>query len=753
MILQGNREATARAEESVERLRRRVSELDRVLAGVRSEAGVWSRIRLLLFGSARIRDLVAYLPRRPSAVNPAEDLPAPIVLELSEARRAVSLRVWRLRVARFSLLGQTRAAFGLGGTRIEAALSRGWNGISPAAGRWARFGSRDKATRISAVVCGRPHRVGASARRLRSAAGGASLSVTGLARPRGEVCVDRELVDRLERESGEFVLVCHELVAADPGWLEELVEILDSDEGLGVAVPRVSEGCAYSVEIDGDGVRLRDAFASREDSEEAPALVDASCALFRRGALDFELDKERCASLGWGISQCVSLAESGLRVGFGDREVSIRRSALSAADEARVLARWGPQLRRRARADLLRGGGRWCRRGARTLVVGTIEAAASIDRFCGELGWVSVDEAGDPDVSVELNDGGLSVRPFDGHPHRRFPAVDPVQIPEGPGGFAAERVGAATETVFPDKSIAIQLSAPSWSAARTWGDYYLALALRDALVRSGFEASLSLAGEEMGETAGDDVRLHIRGRRPGARNPGQLNVVWLISHPEDVGHSELDRYDLVLVASEPYAASLRERLEARVETFLQFTDPDVFSPTPSQQDAHQVLFVGNWRGEFRKVVRDLLPTELELALVGSGWDRLAPEHAIAEWVPNDELSRLYSSCGVLLADHWDDMRRNGFVSNRIFDALACEAYVIADRFGELDRITRGTVDTYESEDELREMLELAIEDPLRCRELGRRGREIVLRSHTADHRASALIELIGPRLEAQSLTS
>ena len=60
---------------------------------------------------------------------------------------------------------------------------------------------------------------------------------------------------------------------------------------------------------------------------------------------------------------------------------------------------------------------------------------------------------------------------------------------------------------------------------------------------------------------------------------------------------------------------------------------------------------------------------------GEGWPDLT---VASRQVPNAELGRLYASAGVVLNDHWADMRRDGFVSNRLFDAAACGARVLSD---------------------------------------------------------------------------
>ena len=94
------------------------------------------------------------------------------------------------------------------------------------------------------------------------------------------------------------------------------------------------------------------------------------------------------------------------------------------------------------------------------------------------------------------------------------------------------------------------------------------------------------------------------------------------------------------------------------------------------------------------MVRDLLPTDRELALYGEGWDPLAPEHARGRHVGTDELRRLYSSADVVLNDHWPDMAERGYLSNRLFDALACEAFVISDAAATLEAELPGAVVVY-----------------------------------------------------------
>ena len=119
----------------------------------------------------------------------------------------------------------------------------------------------------------------------------------------------------------------------------------------------------------------------------------------------------------------------------------------------------------------------------------------------------------------------------------------------------------------------------------------------------------------------------------------------------------------------------------RIEPLLQATDPERFHPdagSPGTGDA--VLFVGNSRRLLRPVVRDALAAGLPLAVYGDLWSGLVPDEVVrGRSIPNDQLAAAYRSAGVVLNDHHDDMRADGFVSNRLFDAVASGARVVTDR--------------------------------------------------------------------------
>jgi hypothetical protein len=292
---------------------------------------------------------------------------------------------------------------------------------------------------------------------------------------------------------------------------------------------------------------------------------------------------------------------------------------------------------------------------------------------------------------------------------------------------------------------AITVAAPSAEAAERWGDWHLANAFADALRRCGHVVRIQTAAAA-DDLAGRSCDVHcvVRGLLRVRRTRGQRHVLWIISHPDDVDDRELDEADLVLVASHRFAAELRTRTRTPVETMLQATDPARFRPLPPDPaHRHDVVIVAKSRGQYRTAVADAIASGLRPAIYGSGWEPFVDTALIADdYVENDDLARVYSSVGVLLNDHWETMREWGFVSNRVFDALACATPVISDDLPEIVELFGDAVPVFHDAPGLRMLVDDALGDPDRARARARRGRDAVLAHHTFDHRAREFLDAL-----------
>ncbi len=311
----------------------------------------------------------------------------------------------------------------------------------------------------------------------------------------------------------------------------------------------------------------------------------------------------------------------------------------------------------------------------------------------------------------------------------------------GPALLRSPRGGRAGEHL----RVAVTVAAPSAKMARRWGDWHLAEALARYLRPLGHSALVQTVDHADNLVSRScDVHVVMRGQERVRRTPGQRHVLWVISHPEMLDVAECDEADLVLVASSRFAAHLRERTTTPVEVLLQATDHRRFRPVRSDPShAHPVAVVAKTRDVLRPIVADALAAGLRPAIYGTGWDEFVdPALVVADYVPNEELPTVYSSVGTLLNDHWETMRTWGFVSNRIFDALACGTPVISDDLPEVAELFADSVPMYREPDQLRTLVDIALSDPPAARQRAAEGRRRVLAAHTFDHRARALLDAL-----------
>jgi GT2 family glycosyltransferase/spore maturation protein CgeB/predicted nucleic acid-binding Zn-ribbon protein len=307
-------------------------------------------------------------------------------------------------------------------------------------------------------------------------------------------------------------------------------------------------------------------------------------------------------------------------------------------------------------------------------------------------------------------------------------------------------------------SFVFKIGAPNREVAPLWGDLHFAESLARELRRRGHRIRVQTLDEwedESGFTY--DVVVHLKGLSRYHPKPGQFNVLWSISHPAELTGEECDGYDLIAVASPLFAQRLRERTSTPVVVLEQATDPWLMhppspdEPQPREELAHELVYVANSRGVMRPVVEHLLPTERDLAIWGSGWEGLIDTpRIVAQHVPNGELRHVYSSAGIVLNDHWDDMREHGYISNRIYDALACGALVLSDDVPGLTERFGEAVAVYRSGEELREQVQRLLSDPAELQRRRELGHALVLAEHTFAHRIDTLLEEVGERVQEPS---
>lgn len=247
----------------------------------------------------------------------------------------------------------------------------------------------------------------------------------------------------------------------------------------------------------------------------------------------------------------------------------------------------------------------------------------------------------------------------------------------------------------PTLTWSIDIAAGAAPIGRTWGDWHFARSLADALERLGQRVEIDHPETRARATRrGTDVVLTLRGLERVAPYEGAVNLLWVISHPDDVTAAELAEFDTA------YAAGTAWAEHHGVTPLLQCTDTTRFHPGVGEAAPEgRALFVGNARGGPRPVVAAAHDAGLDLDVIGLGW----PVHGItpsADRISNADLPRAYASAGVVLNDHHADMAAQGFVSNRVFDVLAVGGRLLTDPVVGLAETLGTDVPTWSTPDDL-----------------------------------------------------
>jgi len=262
--------------------------------------------------------------------------------------------------------------------------------------------------------------------------------------------------------------------------------------------------------------------------------------------------------------------------------------------------------------------------------------------------------------------------------------------------------------------IAIKVPCPSEREAHLWGDYHFAQSLGRELRSLGHSVRIDLLPEWDSENRlRDDVVICLRGLSQYSPTPDQINIAWLISHPDTASIAELRQYDRVYVASNKYCAFLQDQGLSNAEVLLQCVDTEMFFPSSQPiEKEFEVLFVGNSRNVVRPIVRDAISIKAPLTVIGSGWNGVLPQKALLQKsVPHEDLPHTYAKARVILNDHWESMAKNGFISNRLFDCVALGAYVISDYVEGISDLFGSRVKQYKSSEELKRLIEEGLQGP------------------------------------------
>ena len=301
----------------------------------------------------------------------------------------------------------------------------------------------------------------------------------------------------------------------------------------------------------------------------------------------------------------------------------------------------------------------------------------------------------------------------------------------------------------PGLQFSIKTAADAGPKGDVWGDVFFANDLAESLRRLGHTVFVDRLGEAVRPSGsrGDDVVIHLRGLHRTYAVEGAVNILWVISHPDLVDDDELrSGFDIAFAAGAQWAREKTAHSGVNVRPLLQATNPRRFHPgAPTESLKTDVLFLGKSRNVFRPVVRDAIHSGADVSIYGDGWAQfIDPRYIRAEFLENDRVPDAYRSARVVLNDHWDDMKQHGFLSNRLFDAVACGAVVITDDIVGAESIFGTSVARYKAVEDLKNLMAADFDWPSESQRL--RTFRSLRANHSFDSRARTILASIRVRL-------
>ena len=221
-------------------------------------------------------------------------------------------------------------------------------------------------------------------------------------------------------------------------------------------------------------------------------------------------------------------------------------------------------------------------------------------------------------------------------------------------------------------------------AGLAWGDTHFgeALAAGPAPARSARRGRRPRDPAPRQTRSLDDVILVLRGldrvaapaRNASTSSGSSATPTW--SRP-----TRSAGFDRVYAASHSWAEQVTATWGIDVRPLLQATDPTALQPATARSSTPEPTCCSSATRAASTAPRCAAKAAgIDVTVHGAGLEQQcsAPTTVGLRLVDNRELGALYAAAGLVLNDHWEDMRLTGFVSNRLMDAAASGARVASD---------------------------------------------------------------------------
>ena len=251
-------------------------------------------------------------------------------------------------------------------------------------------------------------------------------------------------------------------------------------------------------------------------------------------------------------------------------------------------------------------------------------------------------------------------------------------------------------------------------------------------------------------------RITRRALSPLIRNGVQI-VLWTTDPPraDDVMRKTACHYHAVFCQGTEYVEYLRESGIAGAQWLPMASDPQVHRTVDLSGEERRlcgsdVVFVGSYYPRRAELLRRIV--RRGLSIWGPGWEALAAHDPLRACIRGPGMGpegwvRIYSAAKIVLSIHYrsDDNRFPVFqASPRVFEAMACGAFVLTDRQEDVLELFRDGehLASFSDGSDLDRKVTHYLDHAEARRRIAAAGRQEVLRHHTYAHRVERLLNAI-----------
>ena len=296
----------------------------------------------------------------------------------------------------------------------------------------------------------------------------------------------------------------------------------------------------------------------------------------------------------------------------------------------------------------------------------------------------------------------------------------------------------------------------------SWGDYILGQDLKSGFETIGYSVEPAYMENFYSEDASNTpIDVYMHGFIPfnPPVHPEKINVMYLyypletaqmqkyhnlknISEPDWMSlQTELWDFQLIAVASPTYQKEI-EKLGIKTIFVPQFTNPRKFFYEYDKEASYDILFVGR-PGYERISAKWAIESGFDVALFGEGWETQAPKEMVkGTYIDNSELHKYYASAKIVLNDTRADMKKAGFISNRVFDVTASEGFLISDYMPEIEQFYGDSIPMFKSKEELKQLIDYYLAHPEERAKKAKKAQKITLSLFTSDLAAQKIIDAV-----------